>query len=170
MRISHFLRPVAYRELRLNLFSIQFGSIYIARTFIPSQKLPSINMASNGTDPNINSAIHIFSHLHIPTKYQYLTGVQLWHPRVVLPYYYGCKLLLPCIHLYTRPTLVYTNWSIKTMHLSWHNNTLVPKFLSNLSIVSWSAQNGLVRHWNELANLLSAISNSSHQARSLHTV
>ena len=33
-------------------------------------------MAPNGTDPNNNSAIETFSHLDIPTKYQYLIGVQ----------------------------------------------------------------------------------------------
>ena len=44
MRISHFLIPVGYGYLMVDLFWIPFGSVYYARAFIPKQNRPSINI------------------------------------------------------------------------------------------------------------------------------
>ena len=77
VRISHFLIPVGYGYLTVYLFSIPFGSIYHARVFIPRQNHPSIYMTWNGIDPNNNSCIWRHSHVDVPTKYQYLTGVTI---------------------------------------------------------------------------------------------
>ena len=41
---------------------------------------PDIIMVLNGIDPNTNSGIQRFSHLDIPTKYQYLTGITILIP------------------------------------------------------------------------------------------
>jgi hypothetical protein len=43
--------------------------------FIPRQNQPSINMVQNSVDPNNNSGIQRLSHLDIPTKYQFLSGI-----------------------------------------------------------------------------------------------
>jgi hypothetical protein len=59
------------------LFSIPFGCIYHARTFIPGQNHPSINVVQSGIDPNNNSRIKRYYHLDIPTKYQYFTGITI---------------------------------------------------------------------------------------------
>ena len=63
MRIS----PVGHGYAMVVLFSIPFGSIYHARTYIPTQNRPGIKMVDNGTDQNNNSNIQIFSHLEKPT-------------------------------------------------------------------------------------------------------
>ena len=56
------------------LFSIPFGCIYHARTFINRQNHPSISMVQNSIDPNKNLDT---THLHIPTKYQCVTGITI---------------------------------------------------------------------------------------------
>ena len=42
---------------------------------------PDIKMVLNGIDPNTNSGTQRFSHLDIPTKYQYLTGSTILIPK-----------------------------------------------------------------------------------------
>ena len=60
MRISHFLIPVGYGSLMVFLYSIPFGSIYHARTFIP-REIVLVSIWFNGTDPNNNSGPQRFS-------------------------------------------------------------------------------------------------------------
>ena len=69
-RISHFLL-VGYGYLTALLFLTPLGSLYHASTFISRQNRPSINMAYNGIDSNNYLGLQRFSHLDIPTKYQY---------------------------------------------------------------------------------------------------
>lgn len=66
MRISIFFMRTRVRVREGSFFfSIPFGSIYYARTFILRQNCPSINMVLNGVDLNNNSGIRRFSHLDI---------------------------------------------------------------------------------------------------------
>ena len=39
-------------------------------------------MVHNSFDPNNTSCIQIFSHLEMPTKYQYMTGITFLYPQV----------------------------------------------------------------------------------------
>jgi hypothetical protein len=74
-RISHFLL-VGCGYLTAFLFLTPLGSVYHARTFISRQNCPSIN---NGIDPNY-LGLQRFSHLDIPTKYQYRSGITILIP------------------------------------------------------------------------------------------
>jgi hypothetical protein len=42
---------------------------------------PDIEMVLSGIDPNTNSGTQRFSHLDIPTKYQYLTAITISIPK-----------------------------------------------------------------------------------------
>ena len=67
MVISHYF---CFRY-HSDLYTIQVSS-YLGRN------RPSINMVKNGIDPNNTSSKQRFSHLDIPTKYQYLIGITTW--------------------------------------------------------------------------------------------
>ena len=62
------------------LFLIPYMSTYYAKSFIPRQIWPSINVVYNGIDPNNNLDIQRFFHLHIPTIYYYLIGIAIQIP------------------------------------------------------------------------------------------
>jgi hypothetical protein len=62
------------------LFSIPFESTFHARTFIPRENPPSINMLENDYDPNNNSGAQRFCHLDLPAIYQYLAGISILIP------------------------------------------------------------------------------------------
>ena len=107
--ITFFLMPVAHGYLTVNFVSIPFGYIYHAKTFIPGQNRPTINMVQKGIDANNNSGIKRYYHLDIPTKYQYFTGItilittgRLLDTIIDVDYSYPCK------HLHTRQMLVST--------------------------------------------------------------
>ena len=72
MRISHFLIPVGYGYLVVLFFS---GLYTMHEPSYLGKSALGINMLKNCIDPNHNSGTQRFSHLNIPTKYQYLTGV-----------------------------------------------------------------------------------------------
>ena len=92
MRISHFLIPVLWWcfcfQYHLGLYTMQEPS-YLGKL------------------SQIITRVHKDSHLNLPIKYQYVTGITiLIRMGKVLSYLYWCWLLIPCIHLYTRPALV----------------------------------------------------------------
>ena len=70
----NFWIPVGYGYLTVFLFSVPLESIYNSRTFTPRQNHAGMNMVKNDVDPNNDLGFKIFSHLEIPTKYQYLIG------------------------------------------------------------------------------------------------
>ena len=66
-------------------------------------------MVQNVIDPNNNSVIQRFSHLEIPTKYQYSAGIIfLIFTGRVFDAIIDVWLLIPCICLYTGPIWVCT--------------------------------------------------------------
>lgn len=72
-------------SLMVLLFLIPIRSIYHART--------NIKMVQNDMDPNNNSGMQRFSHLDIPTKYQYWPVLKIGMPSGrVLCYHYWCWL------------------------------------------------------------------------------
>jgi hypothetical protein len=107
MRISHFLIPIGNGDLTVLLFSIPFGSIYHMRTFILRQnrqllicfRMVSTHIITQAYNDSLTLThppnIHIWQVLPIlmPTSRIFDT-------------IYWCWLLVLCIHLYTRPTLV----------------------------------------------------------------
>jgi len=68
---AFFLIQVVYGYFTMFVFSKLFGSVYQARTFIPKQIRPSINMVENDIDLYNNLGTQRFSILDSPTKYQY---------------------------------------------------------------------------------------------------
>ena len=77
-------------------------------SYLGSIVLVSVWCRMGSVDPNKNSGVHRFSELHIPTKYQYLTGITIlipmgrfFHSIIDVDYLY------PCIHLHTDTTLVW---------------------------------------------------------------
>ena len=81
-RIFFFLIPVGFAYWTASVFSIPFGPIYHARTSTARLNCPSINMLENenGFDLSNSSGIQSYSHLDIPTKYQYLTNATILIP------------------------------------------------------------------------------------------
>ena len=80
-------------------------------TLMPQIINPSYtHIGQNSFNPNNNLGIQIFSHLDIPTKYQYLTGTSILILRV------GSLILLLMLvihtmhHLHIGPTLVMTSF------------------------------------------------------------
>jgi hypothetical protein len=66
-------------------------------------------MVQSGIDPKNNSGIQRYSHLDIPTKYQYLTGITiLIHMSRFTDTILDVDNKYPCIHLYTAPTFIKT--------------------------------------------------------------
>ena len=80
MRISKKTIPTDYEYLTVVSVSIPFGTTNHAWTLIPSQNRPSVNMIYNGSDPNNNTGIQRFTHLHIPTTYQCLIAMTISTP------------------------------------------------------------------------------------------
>lgn len=92
---------LGYGYLMAFLFSISFGSINHATTFIPMQDRPSINMVQNGIDPNNDLDIRWSFHLDLPIKYKFLTTIAVLIPvGGVLWYYYWCWLLIQYAFIY----------------------------------------------------------------------
>ena len=50
----------------------------------PRWNRSSINMVYTGVDSNNSSGIQIFSHVEVPTKYQYVTGIHLYTGRTLV--------------------------------------------------------------------------------------
>lgn len=59
----------------VSLFSIPFGSVYHARTFIPMQNLSVSTWFGMVLTQIVTWVYKDFSHLEAPTKYQYLSGI-----------------------------------------------------------------------------------------------
>ena len=66
-----------YGYLILVWFTIFFGSIYHAWNFIRKQSHCSIKTTQDGIDTKDNSGTQRFSHLHIPNKHWYLSGITI---------------------------------------------------------------------------------------------
>jgi hypothetical protein len=65
-------------------------------------------MVSNDIDANNNLGMQRFSHLKIPTKYQYSTDFTNWVGSLIALL---LLFIIPCIHLYTGLTLEFSSWS-----------------------------------------------------------
>lgn len=65
MSISHILKSVEYKYLRVYLYSKSFGPIYHARTFISKPNYHSVYMVWNDIEPKDNLGIKIFLQLDI---------------------------------------------------------------------------------------------------------
>ena len=62
------------------LFLKIFVYISHARTFVCRKKCIGFDIIQNGIDPNNNSSIERFSHLDMPIKNTYLTGITVFIP------------------------------------------------------------------------------------------
>jgi len=123
MRISDFPTPVGYGY---------FMFTYHARTCIPR------------LNPNNNSGIQKFSHLYIPTKFQYLTDITILIPagRFFWYYYWCCFFdtiinfgyLIPMHSLCTGPTFVATQFKATIPDIIVRNSV---SCLLNLLYAKW---------------------------------
>ena len=115
MRISHFLIPVGYGYLTVYLFSIPIGSIYHARVFIPRQNI-LVSIWSGMVLTQIITRVYEDSlTLTYPPNINIWLVLQFWYLQV------GCliPLLTPCIHINTRPTMVYTMDDLGVVRISY---------------------------------------------------
>lgn len=105
MNILHFFYT---NRVRVLIFvSIPFRCINHAKAFI---YLGKVALVSTWYLDGVNDlAVQRFSHLVISTKYQYLTNtIDFYSGQEVLWIHYQYYVLMPCIHLYTSPTLILT--------------------------------------------------------------
>ena len=90
-----FSMPVAYGYFTMFVFSKLFGSVYQARTFIPKQIRPSINMVENDIDLYNNLGTQRFSILDSPTRINIRLVLQFGYPWVCSLDHGWCWLLVP---------------------------------------------------------------------------
>lgn len=90
------------------LFSMPLSSIYHAKTFIPIQSCPNLNVIENGVDPNNITRIQRCCNLDISTKYHHLSGTTnlILAIKTSIP----LLMLIPCIKTHT--TIHHTNTGV----------------------------------------------------------